>query len=148
MAAYQGTRAGGLVAPRSPGLGLLPGPGPAVGSRPAAGATRPAVGATTLRRRRARPAFRAGHRRLTVGSLLAGIALVFVVAFFSLAQAVRVSAANYEVDRLALTRDRLEARQRELLSDLNRLGSEPAIRKLAFDSGLGQLDTPIVLPAR
>ena len=39
-------------------------------------------------------------------------------------------------------------RSRELLSDLNRLGSEPAIRKLAFDAGLGQLDSPIVLPAR
>jgi hypothetical protein len=83
-----------------------------------------------------------------VGSLLGGIALVFILAFFSLAQAVRVSASNYEVDRLAVQRDRLEVRQRELLSDLNRLGSEPAIRKLAFDAGLGQLETSIVLPAR
>jgi hypothetical protein len=101
-----------------------------------------------LPRRRARPAFRAGRRRLPVGTLLGGIALVFVLAFFSLAQAIRVSASNYEVDRLAVQRDRLEIRRRELLSDLNRLGSEPAIRKLAFDAGLGQLDTPIVLPAR
>jgi hypothetical protein len=128
MAVYQGTRAGGLIAPRG---GVI--------ARPPAG---------TLSRRRARPAFRAGRRRVPVAGLLGGIALIFVLAFFSLAQAVRVSASNYEVDRLALDRDRLEARQRELQSDLNRLGSEPAIRKLAFDAGLSQLDIAIVLPAR
>ena len=129
MAVYQGTRAGGFVVPR-PGLSA---PGPTAG---------------TLPRRRARAATRVGRRRVPVATLLGGIAFVFVLAFFSLAQAVRVSASNYEVDKLAIQRDRLEARQRELLSDLNRLGSEPAIRKLAFDAGLGQLDSPIVLPAR
>ena len=129
MAVYQGVRNGRLAAPRAERLVLRP-------------------PAEALPRRRARAAPRAGRRRVPVGTLLGGIALVFVLAFFSLAQAVRVSASNYEVDRLALQRDRLEARQRELLSDLNRLGSEPAIRKLAFDAGLGQLDTPIVLPAR
>ena len=129
MAVYEGARAGGLLGPRTDRVVLRPAAGP-------------------VPRRRALPASRAGRRRLPVGTLLGGIALVFVLAFFSLAQAIRVSASNYEVDRLALQRDRLEARQRELLSDLNRLGSEPAIRKLAFDAGLGQLDTPIVLPAR
>jgi hypothetical protein len=126
MAVYEGARPG--VA--APGPVLFPG------------------GIRVASRRRARAAVRSGRRRVPVGTLLGGIALVFVLAFFSLAQAVRVSASNYEVDRLALQRDRLEARQRELLSDLNRLGSEPAIRKLAFDAGLGQLDSPIVLPAR
>jgi hypothetical protein len=134
MAIYEGTRPGGLVAPRGDRIGLRP---DRLGTRPA-----------SVTRRRARPASRAGRRRVPVGTVLAGIALVFVLAFFSLAQAVRVSASNFEVDRLALLRDRLSARERELLSDLNRLGSEPAIRKLAFDAGLGQLDAPIVLPAR
>jgi cell division protein FtsL len=83
-----------------------------------------------------------------VGTLLGGIVLIFVIAFFSLTQAIRVSTSNYEVDRLTVERERLQARERELQSDLNRLGSEPAIRKLAFDAGLGQLDAPIVLPAR
>ena len=129
MAVYQGTRTGGLLGPPTDRVVLRPASEP-------------------LPRRRAQSAARVGRRRLPVGTLLGGIALVFVLAFFSLAQAIRVSASNYEVDRLALQRDRLEARQRELLSDLNRLGSEPAIRKLAFDAGLGQLDTPIVLPVR
>jgi hypothetical protein len=35
-----------------------------------------------------------------------------------------------------------------LQSDLNRLGREPAIRKLALDAGLAQLAPPIVLSAR
>ncbi len=47
-----------------------------------------------------------------------------------------------------LERQRLDARAAELGSDVNRLGREPAIRKLAIDAGLGQLDAPIVLQAR
>jgi len=43
---------------------------------------------------------------------------------------------------------RLDSRAQELHSDLSRLGSEPAIRKLSIDAGLGQLGEPIVLPAR
>src|SRR5688572_25233076 len=110
MAVYQGTRPVGLLGPR------VAGPAP-----------RPVD--VALPRRRTRAASRVGRRRVPVGAMIGGIALVFVLAFFSLAQAVRVSASNYEVDRLAIQRDRMEARQRELISDLNRLGSEPAIRK-------------------
>lgn len=101
-----------------------------------------------LSRRRTWATVRAGRTGLPVGSLLGAIVLIFMIAFFSLAQAIRVSTSNYEVDRLTVDRERLQARQRELQSDLNRLGSEPAVRKLALDAGLGQLDAPIVLPAR
>ncbi|HSG86767.1 MAG TPA: hypothetical protein VLA23_10550, partial [Candidatus Limnocylindrales bacterium] len=59
-----------------------------------------------------------------------------------------VSATGYEIDRLLLERDRLEDQQRSLVTDLNRLGREPAIRKLALDLGLGQLTDPIVLEAK
>jgi hypothetical protein len=126
MAVYQGTR------PRGFGQSYPTSP----------------VTTRALPRRRARASVRAGRAELPVGSLLGAILLVFVVAFFSLAQAIRVSTANYEVDRLTVDRERLQAHQRELQSDLNRLGSEPAVRKLGLDAGLGQLDTPIVLPAR
>ena len=40
-------------------------------------------------------------------------------------------------------RDALLDRKQELLTDLNRLGQEPAIRKLAIDAGLGQLADPL-----
>ena len=80
--------------------------------------------------------------------LLGGIALAFVLAFFSLSQTMRVSATSYDIDRLAADREHLEAQRTELQSDLNRLGREPAVRKLALDAGLGQLTAPIVLPAR
>ena len=101
-----------------------------------------------LTRRRRRASSRAVVLRLPVGSLLGGIVLAFVLAFFSLVQTIRVSTSNYEADRLGVERERLQARQRELQADLDRLASEPAVRKLAFDAGLGQLDAPIVLPAR
>jgi len=45
-------------------------------------------------------------------------------------------------------RDRLSALKVDLHSDVERLGSEPAIRKEALDAGLGQLGAPVILPAR
>ena len=71
-----------------------------------------------------------------------------MLAFFSLAQQVRVSATSYDIGRLQIEQERLEARREDLTSDLNRLGREPAVRKLALDGGLGQLGEPLVLPAR
>ncbi|HKG57395.1 MAG TPA: hypothetical protein VKA85_09110 [Candidatus Limnocylindrales bacterium] len=127
MAVYQGAR------PYSP---LFPG-------RISRRASVPA-----LPRRRLRGTVRAGRRPGRVGLLLGGIVLVFLLAFFWLAQTVRVSATSYDIDRLSAERERLEARLDDLQSDLNRLGREPAVRKLATDAGLGQLADPLVVPAR
>ena len=69
-----------------------------------------------------------------------------MLAFFSLAQSVRVSATGYDINRLLNERETLLTQKQELLSDLNRLGREPAIRKQALDAGLNQLAGPIVLP--
>jgi hypothetical protein len=68
-----------------------------------------------------------------------------MLAFFSLAQQVRVSATGLDIGRLEIERSRLEETVTELRSDLNRLGREPAIRKQGLDAGLGQLSEPIVL---
>lgn len=101
-----------------------------------------------LPRRKVRSAVRA-HRRASRTSLaLGGIVVAFLLAFFSLAQDVRVSATSYDIDRLQLERERLLAQEQEVRSDLNRLGQEPAIRKLSIDAGLTQLGEPLVLPAR
>ncbi|MFL5680735.1 MAG: FtsL-like putative cell division protein [Chloroflexota bacterium] len=127
MAVYQGTR------PYSP---LFPG---RLARRDAAPA---------LPRRRLRGAVRAGRRPGRVGLLLGGIVLVFLLAFFWLAQTVRVSATSYDIDRLSAEREQLEAQVSDLQSDLNRLGREPAIRKLATDAGMGQLAEPLVVPVR
>lgn len=109
---------------------------------------RAAVERPTLERRRGPVALRAGRRSSRVGLLLGGIVVAFMLAFFSLAQTVRVSATAYDVDRLLVQRDQLDAARQQLLSDLNRLGQEPAIRKQAIDLGLSQLAEPLVLPAR
>jgi len=80
--------------------------------------------------------------------VLGAIVVAFMLAFFSLAQQVRVSATGLDIGRLGLDRQRLDAAEADVRSDLNRLGREPAIRKLAIDDGLGQLAEPIVIPAR
>lgn len=119
------------------------------GARPRPTFLPPGYGeAPTLRRRRSRTAIRAGRRSSRVGLLLGGIALAFLLAFFSLVQSVRVSATGYDIDRLLNQRSQLDAQRQQLLTDINRLGRGPAIRKQAIDLGLVQLAEPLVVPAR
>lgn len=129
MAVYEGVRPRTIALPRAP-------------------RATPVAEAPTLPRRRARAAVRARRGPNQLGLVLGGIAIAFMLAFFSLAQSVRVSATSYDIGQLQLERDRLDGRLQELTSDLSRLGREPAIRKLALDDGLGQLGEPIILPAR
>jgi hypothetical protein len=119
---------------------------------PPAGLTRRRISldedVAALPRRRARQTVRAGRRPNRVGLALGGIAIAFLLAFFSLAQTVRVSATGYDIDQLLVQQEQLVGQRQELLSDLNRLGREPAIRKQAIDLGLSQLVEPLVVPAR
>ena len=126
MAVYQGARPRTLVLPRGPRIAE----GPILG------------------RRRVRGALRAGRRTNRLGLVLGAIVVAFLLAFFSLAQQVSVSATGLDIGRLGLERQRLDDREAELRSDLNRLGREPAVRKMALDGGLGQLAEPIILSAR
>jgi hypothetical protein len=80
--------------------------------------------------------------------VLTGIVFVFAVAFLSLSQSVQVAATTYDLTKLGGEQDRLEVLRQDARSDVERLRSEPAIRKSAFELGLGQLGTPIVIPAR
>jgi hypothetical protein len=125
MAVYQGARPRSLLLPEA---GRLEAP--------------------TLSRRRVTGITRAGRRGSRVGFLVGGIVLAFLLAFFSLAQTVAVSATTYDVDRLISERQRLEGLLVEVRSDLDRLGREPAVRKQAIDAGYGQLAEPLVVPAR
>jgi hypothetical protein len=126
MAVYEGARPRTIALPRRPHLAESP----------------------ALPRRRARSAVRAHRSASRPALVLGGIAVAFMLAFFSLAQQVRVSATSYDIGRLQIDQERLEARRQDLASDLSRLGREPAVRKLALDGGLGQLGEPVILPAR
>lgn len=126
MAVYEGVRPRSIALPRAPRASDAP----------------------ALPRRRARTAVRARRGPNRLALVLGVIVVAFMLAFFSLAQQVRVSATSHDIGRLQLEGDRLDAHLQELASDLNRLGREPAVRKLALDSGLGQLGDAIVLPAR
>lgn len=132
MAVYEGARPRTIAIPRPP--------------RRASRAAND--GGQTLGRRRARVAVRAGRGNQRLGIALGAIVVAFMLAFFSLAQQVRVSATGLDIGRLSLERQGLDDTATDVLSDLNRLGREPAIRKQAIDAGLGQLPGPIVLPAR
>jgi cell division protein FtsB len=102
---------------------------------------------TTAARRPARAA-RRRTRPSTIGIALGAIVLVFSAAFLSLSQSVRVAATGYDIVRLASEHDRLTAIRQDLQSNVERLRSEPAIRKEALDAGLGQLGAPVIVQAR
>ena len=104
--------------------------------------------APVLPRRRIRGAVRARRQTSRLAFVLGGIVLAFLLAFFSLAQTVRVSATGYDLERLGRERDALLVRKSELTTDLNRLGQEPAVRKMAIDAGMTQLAAPIVVDPR
>jgi hypothetical protein len=136
VAGYAGAR------PRSGLLGRR-------GSVPARRRTADTSGAALPRRRiSGGSATRARQRSGRTGLIVAAIVGTFALGLVSLAQTVRVSANGLEVDRLQAERQLLLAEQLELESDLNRLGREPAVRKLALDAGLGQLVDPLIVPAR
>ncbi len=103
--------------------------------------------APTLPRRRIRGAVRARRKTNRLAFILGGIVLAFLLAFFSLAQTVRVAATGYDLERMGRERDALLVRRQELMTDLNRLGQEPAVRKLAIDAGLTQLEPPLIVGA-
>lgn len=148
MAVYEGARRPGIAFPWfRPGLGGQGDGEPAVGRR-ASGGTRAHRARRTSGHASARSLRRARQRPRIVGGLLAGIVIVFSGAFLSLSQSVRVAATSYDLSRLVSEQDRLSALQLDLRSNVDRLGSEPAIRKVALDSGLGQLGPALVLAPR
>jgi len=149
MAAYQGARRRaplplGLEA-LSPRRDRIAREATTLPLRPTARAARAGHGSGSRRsaaadRRRARPS--------SLGIALAAIVIVFSAAFLSLSQSVRVAATGYDIVRLVSEHERLEAIRQDLTSDVERLRSEPAIRKQALDAGLGQLGAPLLIPAR
>jgi hypothetical protein len=151
MAVYQGAR---RRAPLPLGLDALSRrreePGPAADRATGRKATSARAASRRARATTGRRAVRAiaGRRPSTVGIALGAIVLVFSAAFLSLSQSVRVAATSYDIVRLVSEHDRLQAIRQDLQSDVERLRSEPAIRKEALDSGLGQLGAPLVVPAR
>jgi hypothetical protein len=150
MAVYQGAR---QRAPLPLGLDGLAGAGRAARQETAA-----ARRTSTTRGRAASARATAGRsgatraiertRPSSVGIALAAIVIVFIAAFLSLSQSVRVAATGYDIVRLVSERDRLSAIKQDLQSDVDRLRGEPAIRKQALDAGLGQLGAPLHIPAR
>ncbi|HEX7472972.1 MAG TPA: hypothetical protein VF323_07800 [Candidatus Limnocylindrales bacterium] len=134
MAIYQGAR------PRSGFIGT--------GGRRSAFMPGATLAPPTISRRRSRTAVRAGRRSGRVGLVLGGIVIAFLLAFFWLVQNVRLTTTGYDIAGLQSERDRLDATTQDLVTNIQRLGSGPAIRKQALDAGLTPLAAPVVVPAR
>jgi hypothetical protein len=80
--------------------------------------------------------------------VLGVIVVAFLLAFFSLAQTMRVSATGYDIERLDNERDGLIAEQQQTISDISRIGGVSAIRHGAIGMGLTQLTNPLIVGAK
>jgi hypothetical protein len=131
MAVYEGARPRSSFAPRR---------------RLEAPLLRPQAPAFT--RRTSRVTMRARKRPRFFGVAIGGIAIAFLLSFFSLVQTVRVSASSFDIDRLNSEYNQLQNQKQQDLSDIGRLGRESSIRRQAIANDLTQLPAPIVIPAR
>jgi hypothetical protein len=104
--------------------------------------------APAIPRRRSRVAIRANRRPRAVGMVIGAIVVAFLLAFFSLVQTVRISAAGYDMGQLNDDYVQLESQKQRILSDIDRMGRQSAITRQAIADGLSQLPAPVVLPAR
>jgi hypothetical protein len=104
-----------------------------------------AIEAPSLPRRRLNGAVRARRRSNRVGIVLGAIVVAFLLAFFSLAQTMRVSATGYDIERLDDRHDALLAEQQQAVSDISRLGGVSAVRHAGIQLGLTQLTDPLVV---
>ncbi len=140
MAGYAGARPrSGILAPRRRAEAPVERRCTPRADRPADLTRRSVRGVSAVRSRR---------RQGRVGVAIVGIVVVFLLGLFSLSQTVRVSATDFDVDRLITARAELQANERDLIAALSSVGREPAIRTLALKAGLGQLADPLVVPAR
>ena len=127
MAVYEGARPRTIALPRGPRIAEGP----------------------TLDRRRVRGAFRAGRRTNRLGLVLGAIVVAFMLAFFSLAQQVRVSATGLDIGRLELERQRLDDTRRG--APLRPQPARPRARRSASRPSTpasASCPSPIVLPPR
>jgi hypothetical protein len=80
--------------------------------------------------------------------VIGAIVVAFLLAFFSLVQTVRISAAGYDMAQLNDQFVQLESQKQRILSDIDRMGRQSAITRQAIADGLNPLPAPAVLPAR
>ena len=102
-----------------------------------------------IARRRSRTAVRAGRRSGRIGLVLGGI-VDRVPARVLLARPERRASRRRATTSRPSSRSATAStpRPRTCVTNIQRLGSGPAIRKEALDAGLTPLAAPIVVPAR
>jgi hypothetical protein len=91
---------------------------------------------------------RATRRPRRVALAIGAIVVVFLLSFFSLVQTTRVSASGFDIARLTDEYLELQNQQRQVSSDIDRVGRQSAVRRQALLDGLTQLPQPVVIPVR
>jgi hypothetical protein len=123
-----------------------------IGIRPLAGASVPRTAVQPGVRPRGRIGVsawsatdRAGLFGVKLSSVIAAGAVVFAAAFVMLILSLQVTTAAARIHGLMDERARYAEQIRAGETDMSRLGREPAVRRLAFELGIGQLTDPLIV---
>lgn len=123
--------------------------------RPAAGAARPrtAITAGALPRGRIGVSAwsatqRSGLFGLQLARVVTGGALVFVGLFVALILSLEVTTSAARIERLKNEQAKIVEQIRAGETEMSRVGREPAVRRRAFELGIGQLTDPLIVEER
>jgi len=91
---------------------------------------------------------RSGLFGLQLSSVIAAGAVVFAAAFVMLILSLEVTTSSARIQSLMDERARVVEQIRTGETDMSRLGREPAVRRRAFELGIGQLTDPLIVEER
>lgn len=91
---------------------------------------------------------RSGLFGLHLSSVIGAGALVFAAAFVMLVLSLEVTTSSARIQSLVDERARIVEQIRAGETDMSRLGREPAVRRRAFELGIGQLTDPLIVEER
>lgn len=105
-------------------------------------------GQLTLPRRHAATRPRARRRTNRVGIAIAAIIAAFLLGLFYLTQTLGVAMSRFDIDALTAERDVISQQIQSVEGDIARWGAEPAVVKIAQQSGLDRLGESLRVPGR
>lgn len=111
-------------------------------------AVRMDVVASTLPRRRQPARRRARRGPSRVGLSLAAILVATLLGLFYLSQTIGAATANYDIDGLTATHDRLARQAQSVVGDIYRFGAQPVILQGAQAAGLSPLGVDLRIDGR
>jgi hypothetical protein len=85
---------------------------------------------------------------LQLARVVTGGAVVFAALFVALILSLEVTTSSARIERLRNEQAKIVEQIRAGETEMSRVGREPAVRRRAFELGIGQLTNPLIVEER